>query len=229
MTLRLVGVSKRFGRQTVLDAVTIHVRRGDCYGFLGHNGAGKTTALRVALGLIRPSAGTVLVDGFDGRTHPREARARMGGLIEVPGFRDGADATSNLRALARLGGLRRGAARAECARLLELVGLADVGVKPVRAFSQGMRQRLGLAQALIGRPAYVLLDEPTNGLDPEGIADLRDVLHRIRAEDGVTVLLSSHQLSEVAGICNRVGIIRRGRMILESGVDDERVTQPRRP
>ena len=220
MALRLVGVSKRFGRQRALDSVDVHVRTGDCYGFLGHNGAGKTTALRIALGLMPADGGHVLVDGFDAGAHVREARARMGGLIEVPGVRDGTSGLQNLRVLARLSGLDRDRARREAERLLEVVGLQHTGRKPVRAFSQGMRQRLGLAQALIGRPPYVLLDEPTNGLDPEGIADLRAVLERIRDEDGATVILSSHQLNEVAGMCNRVGIIRGGRMIMETAVED---------
>ena len=220
MSLRLLSVSRRFGRQHALDDLSLHVRRGDCYGFLGHNGAGKTTALRILLGLMRPHAGRALVDGFDVRQHPREARARMGGLVEVPGFHPGANGMSNLRALARLGGLDATAARRECERVLELVGLEHAGSKAVRAYSQGMRQRLGLAQALLGQPPYVLLDEPTNGLDPEGISDFRDILKRIRQEHGVTVLLSSHQLSEVSEICNRIGIIRRGRMTTEASVEE---------
>lgn len=218
MSLELVSVSRRFGRQYGVGNLSMHVRRGDCYGLLGHNGAGKTTALRILLGLIRPHSGRVLVDGFDIRRHVREARARMGGLIEVPGFHPGSSGASNLRTLARLGGLNAADARRECERVLYLVGLIEAAAKPVRAYSQGMRQRLGLAQALLGQPPYVLLDEPTNGLDPEGISDFRDVIARIREEDGVTVLLSSHQLSEVSEICNRIGIIRQGRMILESTI-----------
>src|SRR5262245_12183043 len=158
MTLRLDSVTRRFGAHVALDAVSLHVRRGDCYGFLGHNGAGKTTAMRIALGLDRPQRGRVLVDGFDARDHPREARARMGGLIEQPGFHGHLSGTTNLVLLARLSAMDRGAARTEASRLLEAVGLAHAGSKPVRAYSQGMRQRLGIAQALLGRPAIVLLD-----------------------------------------------------------------------
>jgi ABC-2 type transport system ATP-binding protein len=215
MSLRLHAVSKRFGRQQALDGVSLHVRSGDCFGFLGHNGAGKTTAIRIALGLMRPDSGRVVVDGFDARSHVREARARIGGLVETPGFHGRLDGSSNLRLLARLQGLGGRAARREADRVLGLVGLADVGGKPVRAYSQGMRQRLGIAQALLGRPRYVLLDEPANGLDPEGIEEIRRLLAELAREDGVTVLLSSHQLHELAGLCNRIAILRQGRLLVE--------------
>ena len=216
MSLQLVSVTRRFGEQLALDAVSMHVRAGDCYGLIGHNGAGKTTALRIALGLARPDAGEVRVDGFEALTHPREARARMGGLIETPGFHGHLDAAANLRLLARLQGLSRTEARRESERLLGLVGLAEVGRKRVRNFSQGMRQRLGIAQALIGRPAYVLLDEPTNGLDPEGMAEVRALLRRLVREEGVTVLISSHQLHELAELCNRIGVMQRGKLVVEA-------------
>lgn len=218
MSLELLSVTRRFGRQAALDDVTLRVRRGDCYGFLGHNGAGKTTAMRILLGLSRPDAGRVIVDGFDALEHPREARARLGGLIEVPSFHGTWNGRRNLYALARLQGMNRREALDECDRVLELVGLGDVGRKRVRAYSQGMRQRLGIAQALLGNPAYVLLDEPTNGLDPEGIAELRGMIARLR-EEGTTVLVSSHQLAEIAEMSNRVGVIKKGRMVLEAPIE----------
>ena len=216
MALRLHSLSLRFGSQLALDQVSIRVRTGDCYGFIGHNGAGKTTAMRVALGLQRADSGRVIVDGFDASEHPREARARMGGLIEVPGFHGALDGARNLVLLARLQGMGRAEARGEAGRLLELVGLDGVGAKPVQAYSHGMRQRLGIAQALLGRPAYVLLDEPTNGLDPEGIAEIREILRRLTAEEGMSVLLSSHQLHEISDLCNRIGVIDRGRLRIEA-------------
>jgi len=177
---------------------------------------GKTSALRIALGLLHPQRGTVSVDGFDARRHPREARARMGGLIEVAGFYGELGGRSNLRLLARLRGLTRRDAAREADRVLELVGLRAQAAKHVHAYSQGMRQRLGIAQALLGRPRYVLLDEPTNGLDPEGIHDLRQLLRRLANETGVTILLSSHLLDEVAGLCTRIGVLHRGRMLVEA-------------
>lgn len=215
MALRLVSVTRRFGGHLALDAVSLHVRRGDCYGFLGHNGAGKTTSMRIALGLERADGGRVIVDGFDAAEHPREARARMGGLIETPGFHGHLPGAANLVLLARLQGFGRGDAKAEAARLVAAVGLDGAGTKPVAAYSQGMRQRLGIAQALLGSPQVLLLDEPMSGLDPEGIEEIRRLLARLTREEGMTVLLSSHQLSEIAGLCNRIGILRQGRMLLE--------------
>lgn len=213
--LRLETLTRRFGGHLALDAVSLHVRPGDCYGFLGHNGAGKTTSMRIALGLERAESGRVIVDGFDAARFPREARARMGGLIETPGFHGHLSGTANLVLLARLQGFDGAAARAESQRLVEAVGLARAGTKPVRAYSQGMQQRLGIAQALLGSPKIVLLDEPMNGLDPEGIEEIRRLLARLTREEGRTVLLSSHQLSEIAGLCNRIGILREGRMLVE--------------
>ncbi|MCB9832620.1 MAG: ATP-binding cassette domain-containing protein [Planctomycetes bacterium] len=216
MALQLVSVNHSYGGRPALEDVDLVVERGDCYGFIGHNGAGKSTAMRVALGLIRPRSGRVLVDGFDAARSPLEVRARMGGLIETPGFFDHLDGSRNLYQLARLQGLDRGQAIRESHELLDLVGLHDVERLPVRAYSQGMRQRLGIAQALIGRPDYILLDEPGNGLDPEGLADMRRLFRRLTREEGVTVLVSSHQLHEIAEVCNRIGVLKKGRMLLEA-------------
>ncbi len=215
MALRLENLTHRYGRQTALHDVSLHVRRGDCYGFLGHNGAGKTTALRIALGLLRPSAGHVFVDGLDAARHPALARAQTGGLIETPGFHANLSGHRNLVLLARVQGLARVAAHTEAARVLGCVGLAHAAEKPAGAYSQGMRQRLGIAQALLGRPPIVLLDEPTNGLDPEGIEEIRGLLTRLTRDEGTAVLLSSHQLHEIAGLCNRIAILREGRLLLE--------------
>ncbi len=216
MSLQWISVTRRCGEQRILDSVSMHVREGDCYGLIGHNGAGKTSAMRVALALTKPDSGTIHVDGFDALVHPREARARMGGLVETPGFHGHLDAAPNLVLLARLQGLSRSEARREASRLLGLVGLAEVGSKRVRDFSQGMKQRLGIAQALLGSPAYVLLDEPTNGLDPEGMAEVRALLARLLREEGISVLISSHRLEEVAGLCNRVGVMQRGKLVVEA-------------
>jgi ABC-2 type transport system ATP-binding protein len=215
MALRLIGLTRRFGGHVALEDVSLHVRPGDCYGFLGHNGAGKTTAMRVALGLEHADAGRVIVDGFDAASFPREARARMGGLIETPGFHGHLGGAANLATLARLQGFDKQGAAREAQRLIDAVGLAGAGGKPVRDYSQGMRQRLGVAQALIGSPRVVLLDEPMNGLDPEGIEEIRRLLRRLTREEGMTVLLSSHQLGEIEGLCNRIGILRQGRLLVE--------------
>lgn len=216
MSLRLIGITKRYGDQLALDRVSIDVRAGDIYGFIGHNGAGKTTAMRVALGLVRPESGTVLVDGLDAAREPREARARMGGLIETPGFHGQWNGARNLEELARLQGFARAEARREAGTWIERVGLARAGGKPVQAYSHGMRQRLGIAQALLGSPRVLLLDEPTNGLDPEGIAEMRELLRALNREKGTTILVSSHQLHELAELCNRIGVLKGGRLVAES-------------
>ncbi|MEE9392752.1 MAG: ATP-binding cassette domain-containing protein [Planctomycetota bacterium] len=215
MSLRLEQIDRNYGRQKALDGVNLHVRAGDCYGFIGHNGAGKTTAMRIALGLVWPSHGRVIVDGFDAAKYPSEARARMGALIERPGFFDQLDGRRNLVRLARLQGLGAGASRQEADRLLEVVGLAKAKGKDVGHYSQGMRQRLGIAQALIGAPSYILLDEPGNGLDPEGLAEMRDIIKTLVNERGQTVLMSSHQLHDVEEICNRIGVLKDGHLLLE--------------
>lgn len=220
MSLRLHDITKTFGRFRALDGVSLHVRKGDCYGFLGHNGAGKTTALRIALGLIPADRGTVYVDGFDAGRHVREARARQGGLIERPGFYAWLSGRKNLRILGKLAGIERGRVRSEADRLIEVVGLSSAGDRAVGGYSQGMRQRLGIAQALLGDPDYVLLDEPMNGLDPEGIEEFRRLLVRLTKEDGKTVVFSSHQLHEIAGICNRIGILRQGKLLVEATTDE---------
>ncbi|MHC4958151.1 MAG: ATP-binding cassette domain-containing protein [Planctomycetota bacterium] len=214
MSLRLENVTRTFGKQIALSDVSIHVEKGECYGFIGHNGAGKTTAMRLMLGLLPLQAGRVVIDGFDASRYPREARARMGALIERPGFHGHWSGRANLLLLDKLAGTRT-----DVDRLLEMVGLGDTGTKPVRAYSQGMRQRLGVAQALLGDPAYILLDEPTNGLDPDGIAEMRTLLQHLTHDENRTVLLSSHQLHELEGVADRVGVLRQGKLITEERLE----------
>ena len=227
MALQLLDVDHAYGRRASLAQVTLTLRPGDCYGFIGHNGAGKSTALRIALGLMRPRSGRVLVDGYDAARHPREARARTRGLADTTGFYPWASGRQNLRLLARLAGLDRRGARLEADRWLEAVGLASDGGRRVGAYSQGMRQRLGLAQALLGDPAYVLLDEPTNGLDPEGIADLKQIVRQVTA-DGRAVLFSSHLLADVGALCNRVGVLKEGRLLVEADTRELLTPDPHR-
>jgi ABC-2 type transport system ATP-binding protein len=208
-----------YGSFRAVDGVSLHLEPGDCYGFLGHNGAGKTTVMRLCLGLLPPTRGEVRVFGADPRRHRREANGLLGALIERPGFHRHVSARHNLVALARLQGMARKLANVETQRVIEAVGLGDAIDRRVGAFSMGMRQRLGIAQAMLGRPRLLLLDEPTNGLDPEGIADLRALLQRLTRDEGVAVMLSSHQLAELDGLCNRVGVLRDGRMVAEGDLD----------
>jgi len=209
------GLSRRFGDRLAVDRVDLTVRRGEVYGFLGPNGAGKTTTLRMLLGLVRPTAGQARVFGH--RPGTPAALAHVGALVEGPGFYPYLSGRDNLRVLARYAGLDDVAVGAA----LETVDLAGRAGDRYRSYSLGMKQRLGVAAALLRRPDLLILDEPTNGLDPAGMADMRDLI-RALAGQGLTVLLSSHLLGEVQEICDRVGVIARGRLLSESTVADLR-------
>ncbi|MGY1747968.1 ABC transporter ATP-binding protein [Modestobacter sp. SYSU DS0511] len=209
------GLVKRYGRLRAVDGIDLDVRAGDVYGFLGANGSGKTTTVRMLLGLVLPTEGQVrLLD----RPMPRRAREvlpRVGSLIEGPAHYGHLSGRANLSLLdaAGPGGSRR-TRRARIDTVLEQVGLAGVGRRPVRDYSLGMRQRLGLAGALLRRPELLVLDEPTNGLDPQGISEIRELLLELNRE-GTTVFLSSHLLAEVEQLATRVGVLDRGRLVLQ--------------
>ena len=208
-------LTKTFGPRTAVDAVDLSVRRGEVYGFLGPNGAGKTTTLRMLLGLVRPTSGRATVHGLP--PGDPTAVARTGSLVEGPGFYPYLSGRENLRVLARY----RGLGDREVDRVLERVDLTERGGDRFKTYSLGMKQRLGVAAALLGEPDLLVLDEPTNGLDPAGMADMRALLVDV-AVGGQTVLLSSHLLAEVQEICDRVGIIAGGRLLVESTVADLR-------
>jgi len=215
--LRARALTKRYGRIAVVDELDLTVERGELYGFLGPNGAGKTTTIRMALGLIHPTGGAVeLLDETAGSRGHLEALSRTGALIEEPGFYRYLSGRRNLACFARAGGNRHDA-QARLRRIddvLEQVGLSEARNKRVKAYSQGMRQRLGIALALLGRPDVLVLDEPTNGLDPQGMREIRLLLRRL-ADDGTTVFVSSHLLSEVEAMCDRVGVLSHGRLVAE--------------
>jgi ABC-type multidrug transport system ATPase subunit len=213
------GLTKRYGRgdhtRLAVDEVSMTVRRGEVYGFLGPNGAGKTTTLRMMLGLVRPTAGSVSVLGRPaGRP---EVTARVGSLVEGPGFYPYLSGRDNLLVMARY----RGLSESVVDEALDRVDLADRGDDRFKSYSLGMKQRLGVASALMGDPELIVLDEPTNGLDPAGMADMRALIVAL-ARGGQTVLLSSHLLAEVQEICDRVGVISNGRLVRESTVADLR-------
>ncbi|MCH1865260.1 ABC transporter ATP-binding protein [Nocardioides sp. CFH 31398] len=209
------SLTKTYGDRTAVDAVSLTVRRGEVYGFLGPNGAGKTTTLRMVLGLVRPTSGTATVLGEPAGSPA--ATARVGALVEGPGFHPSLSGRDNLRTLARL----RGLPDAAVAPVLARVDLADRAGDRFRSYSLGMKQRLGVAAALLGDPDLVVLDEPTNGLDPAGMADMRALLVGLAAE-GRTVLLSSHMLGEVQEVCDRVGVVADGRLLREGAVHELR-------
>lgn len=209
------GLTKRYGDHTAVDAISLTVHRGEVYGFLGPNGAGKTTTLRMLLGLISPSAGTVKVLGQ--RPGVDTALARTGSLIEGPSFYPYLSGRDNLRVLARYAGVPAG----RVGEALEVVALDGRGRDRFSTYSLGMKQRLGVAAALLKNPELLILDEPTNGLDPAGMRDMRRLLREL-GTGGRTVVLSSHLMSEVQLICDRVGVIDHGRMLTESTVADLR-------
>ncbi|MGB7922151.1 MAG: ABC transporter ATP-binding protein [Pyrinomonadaceae bacterium] len=214
--LETEGLTKKYGRRVVVDQLGLRVERGDIFGFLGQNGAGKSTTIRMLLGLVRPTAGRVKMLGHDIARYPLRARARVGAIIEAPAFYDHFTGWQNLRHLAAMSG---GAERQRIESVLEIVGLSERAHDPVRVYSHGMRQRLGIAQALLPHPEFVILDEPTDGLDPQGIRETRLLIRRLRDELGLTVMLSSHLLHEVEQICDRIAIIDRGSLIYQGSIE----------
>jgi ABC-type multidrug transport system ATPase subunit len=210
-------LSKRFGHVLAVDRVDLDVREGDRYGFLGPNGSGKTTVVRMLLGLVYPTAGSIEVLGKPVPGRVAEVLPQIGSLVEAPSAYGHLSGRANLALIdaagAGPGGGRRGR-RARIGTALERVGLGRVDDRAVRKYSLGMRQRLGLAAALLRTPRLLVLDEPTNGLDPQGIREVRDLLTELNAS-GTTVFLSSHQLAEVELLCTRVGVIDRGRLVVQ--------------
>ncbi|HEV7648700.1 MAG TPA: ABC transporter ATP-binding protein [Actinophytocola sp.] len=209
------GLTKRYGKVVAVNGVDLKVREGDRYGFLGPNGSGKTTLVRLLLGLVYATSGEIEVLGERVPARSGAVLPRIGALVEGPAAYPHLSGRQNLRLLdaAGPGGPRR-TRKPRVEEALEQVGLDGVDRRPVRAYSLGMRQRLGLAAALLRKPVLLILDEPTNGLDPRGIREIRDLLTRLN-ENGTTVFLSSHLLSEVEQLCTRVGIVDRGELVLQ--------------
>jgi len=207
---------KRYGEIVAVDEVDLTVEPGDVFGYLGPNGAGKTTSLRMMLGLIRPSGGSVALFGRDPLVEGARALAGVAGFVEGPRFYPYLSGRRNLRLLADFDD---GGSRARIEEVLELVELRDRAKDRVGGYSHGMRQRLGIAASLLRDPRLLLLDEPTTGLDPAGMRDMRELVKRLAGE-GITVLLSSHLLSEVEELCNRVAIIRSGRIVFQGPLAD---------
>ncbi|MEV6622681.1 ABC transporter ATP-binding protein [Amycolatopsis sp. NPDC051106] len=221
------ALTKRYGRTLAVDAVDLAVREGDRYGFLGPNGSGKTTLVRMLLGLVYATSGEIEVLGKPVPKRVAEVLPQVGALVEGPAaypHLSGRRNLSLLDAAGRGGGRRTRRQRIDDA--LEQVGLAAVDQRPVKAYSLGMRQRLGLAGALLRKPRLLVLDEPTNGLDPQGIKEIRELLVELNA-GGTTVFLSSHLLAEVEQLCTRVGVVDRGRLVLEDDLDTLRAATGR--
>ena len=209
-------LTRRFGPRTAVDAVSLRVPERSIYGFLGRNGAGKTTTIKLLLGLLEADAGSARIAGIDVAVDRIGAARKVGALLEAQGFYPHLDGRENLDLSRRLLGLPVG----EIDRVLDVVEMGAHGRTRVADYSLGMRQRLGLARAMLGAPPVLVLDEPTNGLDPEGIADMRGFLRELPARSGATVLLSSHLLGEIEQTATHIGILSQGRLVLEGALAD---------
>lgn len=212
--IEIQGLAKTYGAVRALDGLDLTIPKGGVYGVLGPNGAGKSTLFRILLGLIRPTAGTATVMG--GAIGEIASMRRMGSMIETPRYPPFLTARQALTWLARA----HGESPADIPRWLERVGLTAAADRRVRGFSVGMMQRLGVAAALMTRPDLVILDEPTSGMDPPGIQEMRALIRSLAADDGVTVILASHQLLEVQRVCDRVAILNKGRLVREGAVGE---------
>lgn len=212
VVLKTYNITKKYGEQLAVDNVNMTIKKGDIYGFIGQNGAGKTTLVRLITGLIHKSGGEIELLGANEENELNKARTMVGSLIETPSFYTNMTARENLE----VSRLVRNIPGKKCIdEVLELVGLKDVEKKKVKNFSLGMRQRLGIANALMGNPKLLILDEPINGLDPMGIVEIRELLKKINKEKDMTILISSHILSELSELATTYGIISNGKLIEE--------------
>lgn len=219
MVLETVDLTKQYGKQFAVSELNMHVKKGEIYGLLGRNGAGKTTTIRMAMGLLQPTKGEVKLFGERLTVPTKQIFNRIGALIEAPAFYENLTAKDNLKIIADL----RGTQSRDCIdRALMLVNLENETHKKVKQFSLGMKQRLGIAMALMHEPEFIILDEPTNGLDPVGIQQIRLLIQKLCAEKGTTILISSHILSEIEQMANTIGIIDHGKMIEELSMDEIR-------
>jgi len=213
------NLSKRYREKLAVNALNLTIEEGEVFGFLGPNGAGKTTTILMLLGLTEPTSGQVSVCGFNPASQSIEVKKRVGYLPENPGFYDDISARENLLYMARLNRIPEEEARRRTTEVLDQVGLSEDGPRLVREFSRGMKQRLGIAEVLVKQPKAVILDEPTLGLDPDGAIRILELIKVLNRDHGLTVMLSSHQLQQVQQICSRVGIIVKGKLIVQGEMD----------
>lgn len=217
--LETKSLTRKFGSQIAVNAVSIHVPKGQIYGLLGRNGAGKTTTLRMIMGLIQPTSGEIKIFGKNVQSHARKVYSRVGSLIETPGFYQNLTGSENLSILARLRGVHRSDA---VQYALTRVGLDKEPKKIVSQYSLGMKQRLGIAAAIMHEPELLILDEPINGLDPIGIQEMRNFLVDLCEEKNVTIVISSHILNEIEQVADHIGVIHRGVLLEEVAVQELR-------
>lgn len=209
------GLTKSFRQEKAVDCLDLKIKKGEIYGFLGPNGAGKTTTIRMLLGLMKPTSGTIEIFQKDLRAERISILKRVGSLVENPSYYPHLTAYENLEAVRKI----LGVSKSRIYEVLKIVRLTDVANKKVKGFSLGMKQRLGLATALLGEPELLILDEPTNGLDPSGIIEIRHLIKRLSTEFGITILISSHLLSEIDQIATTVGIVSKGKLIFQDSIE----------
>jgi ABC-2 type transport system ATP-binding protein len=213
--IAIYGLSKRFGKRWAVKDLNLEVYRGDVFGFLGPNGAGKSTTIRMLLGLVRPTSGKIEIFGYPLSKLRKKALEKVGGIVEQSDFYLHLSAKRNLEILGILSG---GIGKERVAEVLQLVGLYGEANNKVKHFSHGMKQRLGIAQALLSDPELIILDEPTSGLDPQGLKEVRELIVELSKEQGITIFLSSHLLYEIEQVANRMAIIHQGRLIVQGEV-----------
>jgi ABC-2 type transport system ATP-binding protein len=218
--LETQNLTKRYRDKLAVNALNLTIQEGEIFGFLGPNGAGKTTTILMLLGLTEPTSGKASVCGFNPMDKPLEVKRRVGYLPESPGFYEDISARENLLYMARLNRIPENEARRRTTEVLEQVGLSEDGRRWVREFSRGMKQRLGIAEVLVKNPQAIILDEPTLGIDPDGAIHILELIKGLNREHGLTVMLSSHQLEQVQQICSRIGIIVKGRLIVQGQMDE---------
>ncbi|MCL1701855.1 ATP-binding cassette domain-containing protein [Lysinibacillus sp. Bpr_S20] len=218
------NLSKSFGKEQAVSNINLKIRKGEIYGFLGPNGAGKTTTIRMLLGLMKPSSGTIKIFQKDLMKERMNILAKVGSLVENPSYYPHLTAYENLEALRKI----LGVPKSRIDEVLDIVRLKDVADKKVKGFSLGMKQRLGIAASLLNNPELLILDEPTNGLDPSGIIEIRNLIKRLPEEYGMTIIISSHLLSEIDQMATQVGIVTKGKMIFQDSIEAmRRFAQPK--
>ncbi|USK30140.1 ABC transporter ATP-binding protein [Bacillus sp. CMF21] len=208
------NLTKVIKKKTIVDSLDMKIEKGEIYGFLGPNGAGKTTTIKMLLGLMKPTGGTIELFGKNAADHQLESLRKMGSLVESPSYYGHLTARENLETIRKILQVQK----SRIDEVLSIVRLTNNSNRPVKGFSLGMKQRLGIASAILGNPELLILDEPTNGLDPSGIHEMRDLIKRLPREYGMTVLISSHLLSEIDQMATKVGIISKGKMIFQDSI-----------
>lgn len=218
------NLSKHFGKELAVEGLDLKIRKGEIYGFLGPNGAGKTTTIRMLLGLMKPTSGKIKIFQKDVAKERVEILSKIGSLVENPSYYPHLTAYENLEALRKI----LGVSKSRIDEVLAIVRLTEVGNKKVKGFSLGMKQRLGIAASLLHNPELLILDEPTNGLDPSGIIEIRNLIKRLPSEYGMTVVISSHLLSEIDQMATTVGIVSKGKLIFQDSIEAMRMhAQPK--